>query len=132
MKVTLGQCDRGQPEADHPALRRVPAAPALTAPTPPSPADPGRVYRLVDASGQHHPIVDDLFESIEAAWDAALEWCEGQGLLSAEAAPLDRSLVLGAHFGMEVSTRRGEWRTLRHAALPAIASPGRPLALPHG
>ncbi|WP_411871507.1 hypothetical protein [Vulcanococcus limneticus] len=104
----------------------------MPAATPPSPADPGRVYRLVDASGQPHPILDDLFESIEAAWDAALEWCQAQGLVPAEAAPLDQSLVLGAHFGMEVSTRRGEWRTLRHAGLPAIASPARPLALPHG
>ncbi len=99
---------------------------------PPSPADPGRIYRLVDASGHPHPILDDLFDSIEAAWDAALAWCEGQGLLSAEAAPLDRSVVLGAHFGMEVSTRRGDWRTLRHATPPALATPARPLALPHG
>lgn len=104
----------------------------MTAATPPSPADPGRVYRLVDAGGQPHPIVDDLFESIEAAWEAALEWCEGQGLLSSEATPQDRSQVLGSHFGVEVSTRRGDWRTLRHAALPAIASPARPLARPHG
>ena len=104
----------------------------MPAATPPSPADPGRIYRLVDASGHPHPILDDLFDSIEAAWDAALAWCEGQGLLPAEAAPLDRSLVLGAHFGMEVSTRRGDWRTLRHAAPPALASPARPLALPHG
>ncbi len=94
---------------------------------PPSPTDAdgdaGRVYRLVDSSGAPHPVLDDLFESIEAAWEAALGWCQGQGLLSAEASALDCSLVLGAHFGVEVSTRRGDWRTLRHAALPAIASP---------
>ena len=64
------------------------------------PAAP-RVYRLLAADGQPHPVLDDWFESHEQALEAGLIWCQVQGL---NPQPL----------GLEVSTPRGDWRTLRH------------------
>lgn len=77
----------------------------------------GRVYRLTDGCGCPHAVLDELFESLDAAHEAALEWIEQQRLLCPGAAPTDRQAMLCLHFGIEVSTPSGDWRTLRHAGL---------------
>ena len=61
-----------------------------------------RTYRLIDALLQPHPQLDGLYDSLEEALRDAITWLEGQG---AEAAM--------APIGLEVSTRFGEWRTIR-------------------
>ena len=33
-----------------------------------------RTYRLVDQQGDHHPILDELYDSLDAAWSEALNW----------------------------------------------------------
>ncbi|MCP9883587.1 hypothetical protein KBY97_00405 [Synechococcus sp. ATX 2A4] len=69
------------------------------------PALPGspvqRMYRLVDPQGQPHPVLDEAYDSMEAAWEAACGWWEEQ-----------RGGPVG--IGLEVSTGCGDWRTLRH------------------
>ncbi|MEY4297184.1 MAG: hypothetical protein RLZZ423_363 [Cyanobacteriota bacterium] len=87
----------------------------------PSPAEVLRVYRLTDGYGQPHPVLDELFESLDAAQEAALEWIEQQCLLAADAAPAERHALLCLHFGLEVSTPSGDWRTLRHPGNSAAA-----------
>ena len=52
----------------------------------PSPAEAWRVYRLTDGRGLPHPVLDELFESLDAAHEAALNWIEQQSLLAADAA----------------------------------------------
>lgn len=37
-----------------------------------------RLYRLVDRQCAPHPVLDDHFESMDAAWEAALSWWEEQ------------------------------------------------------
>jgi len=73
-----------------------------------------RVYRLTDGAGQPHPELDELFESLDAAQEAALAWIERQSLLDPAAGLTDRLRALGQYFGLEVSTPSGDWRTLRH------------------
>ena len=85
----------------------------------PSPAAAWRVYRLTDGRGLPHPVLDELFESLDAAHEAALNWIEQQSLLSADAAPAERHALLCLHFGLEVSTPSGDWRTLRHPGIAA-------------
>ena len=97
----LGGCSLPQPVASH--LFRSPVDLA------------GRRYRLLDGRGQPHPELDELFDSLDGALDAAVAWIEQQQLLGAGAGPLERSAALGQHFGLEVSTPSGDWRTLRHA-----------------
>ena len=63
-----------------------------------------RRYRLVDLSGQPHPILDDLYDSMEAAWKEAESWWRRECETAAEPVGI----------GIEVSTRNGNWRTLRH------------------
>ncbi|MFM8258643.1 MAG: hypothetical protein ACKOE9_08885 [Vulcanococcus sp.] len=79
----------------------------------------GRVYRLTDGAGQPHPELDELFDSLDAAQEAALAWIERQSLLDPAAGMGDRLLALGQYFGLEVSTPSGDWRTLRHAGAAA-------------
>jgi hypothetical protein len=62
-----------------------------------------RVYRLVDQGGNPHPVLDDHYDSVEAAWADALRWWQEQ----------DGSAETMA-IGLEVSTVTGGWRTLRH------------------
>lgn len=70
-----------------------------------SAASAPRRFRLVDQQGAPHPILDDLYESLEAAWaDAQLWWEQHSG---ASAGPMA--------IGVEVSTTSGDWRTLRHS-----------------
>ena len=33
-----------------------------------------RYYRLVDRQGAPHPVLDDLYESLDAAWTEAMGW----------------------------------------------------------
>lgn len=63
-----------------------------------------RAYRLVDAQGEPHPILDDLYDSHEAAWAEALHWWQVQ----------DHSKQEPIGIGVEVSTANGEWRTIRY------------------
>ena len=63
-----------------------------------------RHYRLVDQQGCPHPVLDDLYDSLDAAWEEARRWwCEQVG---SEREPVG--------IGIEVSTACGSWRTLRH------------------
>ena len=61
-----------------------------------------RTYRLIDALLQPHPQLDGFYDSIEEALRDAITWLEGLGP-EAAMAPI----------GLEVSTRSGEWRTIR-------------------
>jgi hypothetical protein len=63
-----------------------------------------RVYRLVDHRGDPHPVLDDLYDSLEAAWAEAQSWWHSE---SGPSAP-------PVGIGVEVSTGSGVWRTLRH------------------
>ena len=63
-----------------------------------------RVYRLVDGQGNLHPILDDHYETHEAAWAEAVCWWHLQNP--------SRQDAIG--IGVEVSTANGEWRTIRH------------------
>ena len=62
-----------------------------------------RHYRLVDRQGEPHPVLDDLYDSLEAAWDEAMGWWHEQFGPGRE--PVE--------IGVEVSTASGDWRTLR-------------------
>ena len=86
----------------------------------PSPAAARRVYRLTDGHGRPHPVLDELFESLDAAHEAALDWIAQESLLDVDAAPSDRHILLCLHFGLEVSTPSGDWRTLRHPGIPTV------------
>ena len=75
----------------------------------------GRLYRLTDARGLPHLVLDEPFESREQALDAALEWLCQQGLLDPHADPHEQERQLALQVGLEMSTPSGDWRTLRHA-----------------
>jgi hypothetical protein len=62
-----------------------------------------RQFRLVDRQGAPHPVLDDLYDSLDAAWSEASQWWQQQFGLSHE--PVE--------IGVEVSTASGDWRTLR-------------------
>ena len=74
-----------------------------------------RLYRLTDARGLPHPVLDEHFESREQALEAALEWLQQQGLLDPHADPREQERQLALQVGLEMSTPSGDWRTLRHA-----------------
>ena len=63
-----------------------------------------RTYRLVDQQGDPHPVLDDLYDSLDAAWSEALHWWQE------EFGPVQGPVGIG----VEVSTLSGEWRTLRY------------------
>lgn len=60
-------------------------------------------FRLVDGYGYCHGEMDALYESFDEAWSDGLQWWQGQGG--------DPALPCG--LGVEVSTLKGHWRTLR-------------------
>jgi len=62
-----------------------------------------RVYRLVDQGGNPHPVLDDHYDSLDAAWGEAVRWWQEQ-------ASAGETMAIG----LEVSTSAGCWRTLRH------------------
>jgi len=72
-----------------------------------------RAYRLIDALLQPHPQLDGLYDSIEEAIRDAIAWVEGLGP-DADAASI----------GLEVSTRAGEWRTIRLPTVLLCPLPG--------
>lgn len=74
-----------------------------------------RLYRLTDARGLPHPVLDELFEGREQALEAALEWLQQQGLLDPHADAREQERQLALQVGLEMSTPSGDWRTLRHA-----------------
>ena len=63
-----------------------------------------RLYRLVDSQGLAHPVLDDHYDSLDAAWADAQSWWQQQA----------DSLEGPVPIGVEVSTASGGWRTLRH------------------
>lgn len=63
-----------------------------------------RFYRLVDQKGEQHPVLDGLYDSLDAAWSEALTWW------SNEIGPAQGPVGIG----VEVSTASGSWRTLRY------------------
>ena len=67
-------------------------------------APPVRHYRLVDRQGSPHPVLDDLYESVDAAWSEAMAWWQSH--MGPGQEPVE--------IGVEVSTASGSWRTLRH------------------
>lgn len=62
-----------------------------------------RRYRLVDGCGAPHPVLDDLYDSLEAAWSEAAGWWRSQ--VGSLQGPIE--------IGVEVSTASGDWRTVR-------------------
>ena len=64
------------------------------------------LYRLVDHRGAPHPVLDDLYESLETAWSDALQWW-GQHVSSVS------GRIEPMAIGVEVRTPSGCWRTLR-------------------
>jgi hypothetical protein len=64
----------------------------------------GRAYRLVDAQGEPHPVLDDLYDSLDAAWAEAVGWWDQHNTASQEPVAI----------GVEVSTTNGGWRTIRY------------------
>jgi hypothetical protein len=63
-----------------------------------------RSYRLVDAQGRPHPVLDDLYDSQDSAWAEAVRWWNSQNQPSRD--PIG--------IGVEVSTSNGDWRTIRY------------------
>jgi len=57
-------------------------------------------YRLIDHRGAPHPVLDDLYDSLEAAWSDARSSTSGR--------------VEPMASGIEVSTASGSWRTVRY------------------
>lgn len=66
-----------------------------------------RLYRLVDQYGDPHPVLDDLYDSLDAAWSDARSWWE-QAVGGRSERPEPMAI------GIEVSTTCGSWRTVRH------------------
>jgi hypothetical protein len=89
----------------------------------PSSATHVRLYRLTDRQGQPHPVLDECFESLDQALEAALDWLEQGGLVDARADQRERERQLALQVGVEMSTPSGSWRTLRHAGFMAWRSP---------
>ena len=70
-------------------------------------------FRLTDRGGEPHPVLDDLFESVELAQITALAWLVHQGLID-PAFPAELQEQLMTQFvGLERRTPSGDWRTLR-------------------
>ena len=65
-----------------------------------------RVYRLIDPLQQPHPQLDGCYDTLDEALRDAIRWLEGLGPGAACTA-----------VGLEVSTRSGSWRTIRHPDL---------------
>ena len=74
-----------------------------------------RLFRLTDARGLPHPVLDESFESREQALEAALGWLLQQGLLDPQSDAREQEKQLALQVGLEMSTPSGDWRTLRHA-----------------
>jgi hypothetical protein len=75
------------------------------------------LFRLTDRAGEPHPVLDDLFDSLETAQEAALSWLIDQGQIPASTSSAEQLQVLALHVGLERRTATGSWRTLRYAGL---------------
>ena len=91
---------------------------------PPSHCGLVRLYRLLDGHGRPHPELDDVFDCLDAAHESALDWLERRGLLQPHDPACERQAMLCLHFGIEVSTPSGDWRTLRHPGPGQPSGPG--------
>ncbi|MFM8967033.1 MAG: hypothetical protein ACKOGI_03565 [Vulcanococcus sp.] len=74
-----------------------------------------RLFRLTNARGLPHPVLDESFESREQALEVALQWLLQQGLLDPQSDAREQEKQLALQVGLEMSTPSGDWRTLRHA-----------------
>ena len=81
-----------------------------------------RLYRLTGPQGLPHPVLDECFESLGQALEAASSWLELQGLVDPRADQRERERQLALQIGVEMSTPSGSWRTLRHAGFIALRS----------
>ena len=61
------------------------------------------LYRLTGLDGAPHHVLDDSYETIDAALLAAKSWCSGQGLSCTNK---DQGI------GVEVLAANGTWRTV--------------------
>tara|TARA_Y100001968_G_scaffold264635_1_gene253589 strand:+ start:445 stop:684 length:240 start_codon:yes stop_codon:yes gene_type:complete len=61
------------------------------------------LYRLIGLDGSPHPVLDDPYETIEAALGAAEIWCDGQGLTCT---------IKERGIGVQVLVANGTWRTV--------------------
>ena len=61
------------------------------------------LYRLIGLDGSPHYVLDDSYDSIDAALKAAKVWCNGQGL---SCKIKDRGI------GVQVLVGNGTWRTV--------------------
>ncbi len=64
------------------------------------------VYRVVGMDGLPHPVLDTLYDSVDAAILAAKQWSSSRDFSSLSS---DRSL------GIEVMTSNGCWRTISYS-----------------
>ena len=60
-------------------------------------------YRLTGLDGTPHHVLDDPYESIDAALLAAKVWCDGQGLACT---------IKDRGIGVQVLAGNGTWRTV--------------------
>lgn len=86
-----------------PVVSSLPVSPSRACGAPGARPQAPRLYRLVDEQGAPHPVLDDLYDSLDAAWSEAISWWQdcatGEGPIG---------------IGVEVRTGSGDWRTLRH------------------
>ena len=66
----------------------------------PIPAAHVRLYRLTDRQGQPHPVLDECFESLDQALEAAREWLEQGGLVDHRADQRERERQLALQVGV--------------------------------
>ena len=103
--VTVRICHKQQSErTDAMCVVAVPSVPATLAQTLGQLYGTARRYRLVDQHGDPHPVLDDLYDSLETAWLEAVAWWREE--VGGGQEPVG--------IGVEVSTATGDWRTVRH------------------
>ena len=61
------------------------------------------LYRLVGLDGAPHYVLDDPYETIDAALKAAKMWCNGQGMTCT---------IKDRGIGIQVLAGNGTWRTV--------------------
>ena len=70
-------------------------------------------FRLTDRGGEPHPVLDDLFESVELAQSTALAWLVHQGLIDPDFPAELQDQLMSQFVCLERRTPSGDWRTLR-------------------
>ena len=112
---TVATAERGHSESEywHLALAASSFIPSPSTGLQAGPRSSGsapRQYRLVDGDGKPHPVLDDLYDSLELAWGEAQRWWAEQQQEDAHRSSKTDPVAIG----VEVSTSCGSWRTLRH------------------